>query len=257
MREKFKYGDVVVIPKALQTVYITIIFALFILMAVAFYMFFAQTNKISQIEKKHLQIEAQLKDEIKYLNGVIANLKDTETDLRYTIAAQENEIQELQLSTKERVDSIAEILSSHNKNLKGKATLIAMAYDVVSKYTGVETEILTGIGKVESNYVQNAVSYAGATGIQQIMPKTMASVMKNLNIDDYKIDDIITNIYASAVFYRDLRRNSNTTQALVYYNEGGAWSTLAERTSRHLENSRSYVSTVMRYKDRHGKLIKE
>lgn len=83
---------------------------------------------------------------------------------------------------------------------------------------GVSFELLTSIGRAESNYNSNAVSSAGAVGIMQLMPATAAALGVTNSYDARE------NIMGGAKYISQLlaKYNGNTSLALAAYNAGSS-----------------------------------
>ena len=85
--------------------------------------------------------------------------------------------------------------------------------------------LLDSIPKYESGYNNNAVSYRGAVGMFQIMPKTGTNIAKMMGLKDFKKDDLKNPEIAARMAARYLgylmgRYNGNLMFVLAAYNWG-------------------------------------
>ena len=142
------------------------------------------------------------------------------------------------------------IIETENPRLKGMSKVIAMSYEIVSQVYEQDPFLLLAIGKVESNFQPEAISYAGARGIHQMMPSTMKFISEDMELPKYNIHDILTNMTASAEFLYSLKEKYTLEEALTHYNEGGDFRTLSKRTNARLNTNGSYVNKVLYYKEK-------
>lgn len=96
--------------------------------------------------------------------------------------------------------------------------------DIFSKKYDVDKVLIMSIIKVESSFVQDSVSDAGAIGLMQIMPKTAVYVCEISNISDFSLDKLTepeTNIEIGAYYIKYLLdKFKDERLALAAYNAG-------------------------------------
>lgn len=200
-------------------------------------------------------INTLLVTDISELENNIINLEKDKILLYNEIEQLEDKLKFSKLSMKEKVDRVSEIILTENPSIKGKSKLFAKSYVIISEYDNIDLALILGIGRVESVFKQRITSHAGAEGIQQIMPSTMRILSKSMKLPTYEINDIITNISASAFFLNDLLNKYPIEQALTYYNEGGDPKTLKQRTEKRLQQKDSYVNLVLFYRNKYYKML--
>ena len=113
---------------------------------------------------------------------------------------------------------------------------------------GVPVELVLGVIKVESSFRPEAGSHAGARGLMQLMPRTAASLARQLNWGDYEISDPAFNIEAGTFYlaYLIKRYDSDLFAALAAYNSGpGRVSGWRKRGLPPPAYSRRYVANVL------------
>ena len=91
-----------------------------------------------------------------------------------------------------------------------------------SKKYNLQPELVASIINVESGYNKNAISNAGALGLMQLMPSTAEEIATKLQIKDFNINNVETNIEFGCYYLNYLlnRYNKNLTLALAAYNAG-------------------------------------
>lgn len=85
----------------------------------------------------------------------------------------------------------------------------------------LEPSLVCSVINVESRYNPNSVSKAGAIGLMQLLPTTANDIATKLNMSDYDLYDIDTNIHFGCYYLRYLFDiYSNQKMTLVAYNAG-------------------------------------
>jgi soluble lytic murein transglycosylase-like protein len=122
----------------------------------------------------------------------------------------------------------------------GAAAAILIRY---AQANGLPADLVMALAWVESSWRRTALSDAGAQGVMQLMPVTVAYVSQKLlglkgNLDPY---NATSNIRMGAKFLRHLldENHGNVRQALIAYNQG--------QTSLNAQGS---YGTAERYADR-------
>ena len=95
-------------------------------------------------------------------------------------------------------------------------------YDIVYKVKGNNNPIvLESILKEESHFNPKARSYAGASGLMQLMPATYSEVIKNSNFPQ-NVDSVTANIAAGSLYYSGLKKSllNRDLYAISAYNGG-------------------------------------
>jgi soluble lytic murein transglycosylase len=90
---------------------------------------------------------------------------------------------------------------------------------------GLDPNLLLAVMRVESVYDPEIVSYAGAIGLLQIMPRTGQLIAHRLGLEDFRTDDLLdpaTNIELAAWYLRSLldRFEGRLPLAIAAYNGG-------------------------------------
>lgn len=90
---------------------------------------------------------------------------------------------------------------------------------------GIDPNLLYAVMRVESVYQSRVVSYAGAVGLMQIMPRTGASIAEQLERTRFRTDDLLDpelNLEFSAWYLRSLldRFDGSLPLAIAAYNGG-------------------------------------
>ena len=101
--------------------------------------------------------------------------------------------------------------------------------------------------RVESNFKQQALSYKGAQGLMQIMPKTAKWLLPKMDIEDsiYTINDPELNIKTGIHYLVMMEQQfGNTEDALTAYNRGPN-KVRRERTQGIVRTE--YMEKVMKY----------
>ena len=96
---------------------------------------------------------------------------------------------------------------------------------VIEKYSNaysLNPILISSIINVESNYNSKSVSDAGAVGLMQILPSTAEEIATKLNIDNYDLFDVDTNIQFGCYYMSYLLNlyNNDESKALMAYNAG-------------------------------------
>lgn len=119
--------------------------------------------------------------------------------------------------------SLTEASQSYNTDTTQNTTSLSdcpedlySIFEEAAQTFGVSVNLLTAIGRAESNFNTNAVSSAGAVGIMQLMPETAASLGVT---NSYDARD---NIMGGAKYIAQLleKYSGNTSLALAAYNAG-------------------------------------
>lgn len=88
-----------------------------------------------------------------------------------------------------------------------------LVVDAASRY-GVDPQLALAVARAESNFNQDAISWAGAIGVMQLMPQTAA----DLGVNPYDLEE---NIDGGVRYLRDqLRTFGDVALALAAYNWG-------------------------------------
>ena len=125
---------------------------------------------------------------------------------------------------------------------------IYKAVQEASRKYGVDSNLILGIIKQESNFNPNVVSSAGAMGIMQLMPENC----KEDGVDDpFNIEQNINGGVKQLKGYID-RYNGNVEMALMAYNAGpGTMQKRGVTSVEHLykmpKETQNYVPKVMEY----------
>ncbi len=86
---------------------------------------------------------------------------------------------------------------------------------------GVPLALLLGVAREESRFDPEAVSWAGAVGVMQLMPKTARRVADSLGMKGYDLTDIEDNVRLGAAHLREhLDRFGKVHLAVAAYNAG-------------------------------------
>lgn len=155
------------------------------------------------------------------------------------------------LLTQSQVNSDSVLNNYHNKDYTGKTAyenVLAGASqfaDIIAKASekyGVPEKLIAAVMKQESNFNANAVSYAGATGLMQLMPGTA----RYLGVIDAKNPE--QNIMGGAKYLGQLLKkfDSNIQLALAAYNAGPG------NVSKYggippFKETKNYVQKVLNY----------
>ena len=133
----------------------------------------------------------------------------------------------------------------HITMFKGNASLrcikLLPTIELVAKKMGIDTALLVGLVRVESNFNPRARSQVGARGLTQVMPKTG----KAKGCGD--LYDPMENLMCGAKVLRDFLRyyHNNLILALSGYNAGHYYPDKADRTSATPRNF-NYIEDVLR-----------
>ncbi|MCB9555526.1 MAG: lytic transglycosylase domain-containing protein [Deltaproteobacteria bacterium] len=107
---------------------------------------------------------------------------------------------------------------------------------------GVDPNLVLGVIYVESRFDPQARSHVGARGLMQLMPRTAASLAKQLGYDDYRITDPRFNIDAGTYYLGYLlRRFKRIDVALAAYNAGPS------RIARRLRDGKPLADYSLSY----------
>jgi len=108
---------------------------------------------------------------------------------------------------------------------------------------GVEVALVQGVIEVESGYQVQARSAVGARGLMQLMPRTAASLARQLQWEDYDIEDPAFNVEAGTAYLAYLlkRFGGNRRLALAAYNAGPT------RVEQWVDRGRTLPAESQRY----------
>jgi soluble lytic murein transglycosylase len=133
---------------------------------------------------------------------------------------------------RDELASIAELLGDPGVALRlrnEKRELRPRAYEsdvetAALKY-GVDPNLLFAVMRVESSYHRQIVSYAGAVGLMQIMPRTGRLISRELGVEDFDTIDLLnprTNLEFAAWYLSSLikRFDGRLPLAIAAYNGG-------------------------------------
>lgn len=151
---------------------------------------------------------------------------------------------------------------------KGIISTYDRYFKEVSRYVGWDWKLIAALCYQESGFDPNAVSWAGAKGLMQIMPATA----RHIGIDESKLFSPIDNIAASSKYIRELQRyfrdipsrEEQMKFVLAAYNGGHGHIRDAQALTRkygrdphkwadvsyyvkNLENARYYRDPVVKY----------
>lgn len=113
-----------------------------------------------------------------------------------------------------------------------------------AKRYGLDPALVHAVIKVESNYNPKAVSYAGAIGLMQVMPKTAEDY--GVSSREALFDPGINIKTGTRHLKRLMKKYKNLSHALAAYNAGEGV-TAAFRKSGAYTVTRKYVVRVIRY----------
>jgi soluble lytic murein transglycosylase len=99
------------------------------------------------------------------------------------------------------------------------------AVEVAAAKYGVDPNLLFAVMRVESIYHRQIVSYAGAVGLMQIMPRTGMLISRELGVEDFDVIDLLdprTNLEFAAWYLSSLikRFDGRLPLAIASYNGG-------------------------------------
>lgn len=94
--------------------------------------------------------------------------------------------------------------------------------DKYSKEFNLDKSLVYSTINVESSFKPNSVSKSNAMGLMQILPTTANEIANKLNITNYDILDVDTNIHFGCYYLRYLLNlyDQNLTNTLMAYNAG-------------------------------------
>ena len=128
---------------------------------------------------------------------------------------------------------IAASLGDHGLAIRfagpGRASMRPRAYEQIVREVaaerGIDHNLLLAVMRVESVYSPRIVSYAGAIGLLQIMPRTGRLIARSMGREGFGIDDLLdprTNIEFAAWYLSSLIRrfDGRVPLAVASYNGG-------------------------------------
>jgi hypothetical protein len=122
-----------------------------------------------------------------------------------------------------------------------------------AKQHAVPAALILGVIQVESSFRPAVCSHAGACGLMQLMPRTAASLARQLKWEDHDVSDPAFNIEAGTAYLAWLNRyfKGDLTLALAGYNAGPMRVRRWQRAGRALPRQVAlYASKVMAARDR-------
>ncbi len=127
-----------------------------------------------------------------------------------------------------------------NLNTSDKSKIDRLMRTAAAKQ-GLPVSLIKAVGKVESNFNQNAVSRAGAIGIMQIMPAAAKDMGGNP-------DNLKDNIEEGAAYLKKmLNEFGDMKRALAAYNSGPS-TVISYKGIPPYKETQNYVSKVLKYK---------
>ena len=121
-----------------------------------------------------------------------------------------------------RDKEVMEVIYRYHYDIKDKDTIIKI-YDYASKYN-ISFDIFTNLVYNESSFDSMAVSYKGAKGLCQIMPKTARQLANLLGRKHYNLFNRDDNLELGAFYLSLLLQFSQPEEALARYYAGKNWS---------------------------------
>ena len=121
-----------------------------------------------------------------------------------------------------------------------------------AKQHNVPTALILGVIQVESSFRPEVCSHAGACGLMQLMPRTAASLARQLKWEDHDVSDPAFNIEAGTAYLAWLNTyfKGDLTLALAGYNAGPMRVRRWQRAGRALPRQVAlYASKVMAARD--------
>ncbi len=119
-----------------------------------------------------------------------------------------------------------------------------------AKKYDIEVEVVLAMIKAESNFRPKVVSYKGAVGLMQVLPSTAEWITtkrygKKIYFDLYEVED---NIEIGCLYYSYLSKKYNGDKEKIFaaYNAGS--SRIKDEKWKEIEETRTYVKRVKRYK---------
>ena len=130
-------------------------------------------------------------------------------------------------------------------------------YKYCQIYNNVEYSDVLSVISVETGCTFNPYAEGSSKdrGLMQIIPPTEKNLAKNLGLENYDIFDIDTNIQIG-VYYLSILKSQYKDLAFILYNQGYK-EDVTDPTlySRHINNEKSYLSKVTKYKNRYKELL--
>lgn len=132
--------------------------------------------------------------------------------------------------------------------------LFAGSYDQeIQKYSGqygLDPDLVRAVIQVESSYLKNAVSSAGAKGLMQIMPATFAEWSRKCRIDGPDVFNPDHNIHVGCAYLQwCIKHAGNVKRGLIAYNRG------LTRGRREVWKVDWYYKRVMKAKSGEEKIL--
>ena len=133
---------------------------------------------------------------------------------------------------------------AHNLTFKPQQVqLITANINYYSALYDLDKTIITKLVAAESNFDTKAKSNKNAYGLMQLQPATANEIAKKLNITDYDLYDVQTNINLGCYYLRYLiNYYGNYKEALIAYNMGmGAY----KRRGKAYLDTLEYVNKIL------------
>ncbi len=127
-----------------------------------------------------------------------------------------------------------------------------------AKQHSVPAALILGVIQVESSFRPTVCSHAGACGLMQLMPRTAASLARQLKWEDHDVSDPAFNIEAGTAYLAWLSKyfKGDLTLALAGYNAGPMRVRRWQRAGRALPRQVAlYASKVMAARDRFARQL--
>ena len=129
-------------------------------------------------------------------------------------------------------DEISLIIKNVNPNLQSD-TLNRITGSIIkfSKKYYLNPYLVTAIIYCESHFIPNVEGKVGDAGLMQIIPSTAEHIANQLDLKNYNLFDIETNIEFGCWYLSKIKLLSegNYIEALARYNQGGNWRGGGER----------------------------
>ena len=127
--------------------------------------------------------------------------------------------------------------------------------DLIVKYSvefDLSPQLVSSLISAESGYDSDAVSYAGAIGLMQVLPTTAEEVASKLNLAEYDLFNPNDNIHIGCYYLRYLlgHYNGDIIYALSAYNAGlnnvKYWKFNGDVEKIPVNQTKNYVKKILR-----------
>lgn len=129
-------------------------------------------------------------------------------------------------------EEISKIVSKINPSLQSD-TLDKITRSIIrfSQKYYLNPYLITAIIYCESHFIPNIEGKVGDAGLMQIIPSTAEHIAVQLDVDDYDMFDIETNIEFGCWYLSKIKilSEGNYIEALARYNQGGNWQGSGEK----------------------------